>query len=396
MKEKNADKNPQLVLRKVCSGLSVISPPKKGSDKNAQLSTCKAELEAMRQRLAVAVGNCSLLESMVERRDQTIEGLRERVRQLEERQTDAELREELREVQRQVEEKTAAICMLKGQLGESEGVRLKLEHQLGEVARARNALHGILHQQMQAQSSASPALPLDSLSQIESRVVTMAQRMADFMQRSWQDSQARVSAQDAAKADVHFDLQTFNLQDVCKPKPPVLAESSVGARIGVEAPSSASPMAPSPDAADEQPIAVRAGRKRRKPGKGNRSISPVEGGVRSSDETGGTGCHAMIVEEVSDQVTLQAPATSKAAIFDGNQTDAPSDEVQQQLADKKFPEEEVAFQESQHPAQATDLDDQWKDIADWLMEGPAPCVPTATPGTDLELTVRLYQEHLRT
>lgn len=98
MKEKNADKNPQLVLRKVCSGLSVISPPKKGSDKNAQLSTCKAELEAMRQRLAVAVGNCSLLESMVERRDQTIEGLRERVRQLEERQTDAELREELREV----------------------------------------------------------------------------------------------------------------------------------------------------------------------------------------------------------------------------------------------------------------------------------------------------------
>eukprot|EP00667_Euglena_gracilis_P028044 EG_transcript_35366 len=28
---------------------------------------------------------------------------------------------------------------------------------------------------------------------------------------------------------------------------------------------------------------------------------------------------------------------------------------------------------------SADLDDQWKDIADWLMEGPAPCVPTATP-----------------
>eukprot|EP00668_Euglena_longa_P014425 GGOE01018415.1.p1 GENE.GGOE01018415.1~~GGOE01018415.1.p1 ORF type:complete len:513 (-),score=81.79 GGOE01018415.1:228-1766(-) len=393
------------------AALSKAVLSEEGSDvasANSELSACKTEIENLRQRLAIALGNCTLLESMVERRDQTVEGLRQQVEELEGRPTHVELVEELQDAKRQLEEKTATICVLKGQLGDSESMRLRLEHQLGEVARARNALHSILSQQMQSRSSSSSSLPLNSFSHIETQMYTIAQRMADFMQRSWQDSQARVNLNDVPKVNGQFNLQSIDLQDVCKSEPPdvIPAEDPKRTGAGLQGPEVAPVTDPTAHTADGLPIAVRSGRKRRKQGKGaaNGVVSLADSEFYPVAEEPPPGCHPIVVEEVANQVTLHAcAATTEGILAEGDHAGASENDAMRSSSIGPVSMMDGEILESTLPAKVVDLDEQWRDIADWLMEGPAMVSETSTasaapqdPVTDVELTMRLYQEELRT
>ena len=271
------------------------------SELEEELAACKAENEGLKKRAAISTSNFSLLEDMVEKREATIRKLEEQVRHLSDglppavvaaQEAEATAAQELQELQevvatlrQQVDERNALYELVREEAAKAEEAKEMLAQQLEDEGRARRSLQAILERQMQGPSGDPQRTgSSDSLSALEGQVMSAAQRVSDFVARSWQDSQNRIARPPngticpaAAPAppttpsmlQEKFELQTLSLGDVCSgsmPRPlddfeADLPQDEEASNLGLVACNSAAAAA---DADESQNIVVRTRKKKRK------------------------------------------------------------------------------------------------------------------------------------